>query len=93
MAHLEVINIRCFDQDINKILSRYVKPLLSQSEVLKDWDIKVFRHYRLGMELSILLISKIRNFKVQKSDFGIQLADNLKPYGIVNHSAWEELTT
>ncbi len=91
MGHLEVVNIRCFDQDIDKILSRYVKPLLSQSDVLKNWDIKVFRHYRLGMELSIAIVSKCSRIKIQKSDFAIHLAENLKPYGVVNHSAWEEL--
>jgi hypothetical protein len=74
------------------MLMRFVKPLLAQPTVLKDWGVHAYRHYRLGMEIVILLISKHDHSKTQKSDFGTQLAENLKPYGIVSHSVWEELS-
>lgn len=92
MAHLEVINIRCFDRDIDSVLKRFIAPLLCQQEVTKDWEIKVYRHYRLDMEISISIVNKHGKQTSQKSDFGIQLVENLKPFGIVYHSAWEELS-
>ncbi len=92
MPPMEVINIRFFEQDIEQILSHHIVPVLKLDAVKKDWDVKVLQHYRLSMELVILLVSKHQNAKLIKSDLGLQLAENLKSLGIVNHVVWQELS-
>ncbi len=91
--HLEILNIRCFDQDIDHVLSHYIAPILRQKEVVQNWDIKIFKHYRIAMDIVISIINRNKDSKSLKSDLGIQLVENLKAFGIVNinHSVWEEI--
>ncbi len=91
MAHLELINLRCYDQEIADVISQYIVPVLKQSDVIKNWDIKIYQHYRIKMEIFIHIINKIGDTKPGKSDFGLKLADNLKSFGAINHSIWNQL--
>ncbi len=92
MSHMEVINIRFFDQNIEQIVSRYITPVLRQDSVKENWDIKIMRHYRLHMEIAIMLVSKHQTDGLKKSVLGLQLVENLKFLGIINHSVWNELS-
>ncbi len=88
---MEVINLRCFDNDIDPLIQRYISPVLQQSEVKQSYDVTVYKHYKMDMELVISIHRKQRGKSDQKSGLGYQLVRNLKPFGIINHAIWEEL--
>jgi hypothetical protein len=90
---VEVINLRCFNDDIDPVIKQYIAPVLLQEEVCQIYDIIVYKHYKMDMELVISINYKQRekDSQNQKSSLGYQLTRSLKPFGIINHSIWEEL--
>ena len=88
---MEVINLRCFDQDIDKVLKKVIGPILNSEEVKKTMDITVYKHAEIAMELVISIAEKFKSENETKSDFGFRMADVLKSFGIVNHVIWNRI--
>lgn len=88
---MEVINIRCFDQDIDKVLQKVIGPILKSEDVKRTMDITVYKHAEIAMELVISIADKLQSENETKSDFGFRMANILKSFGIVNHVIWNKI--
>ncbi|MBT4088135.1 MAG: hypothetical protein HOE30_06555 [Deltaproteobacteria bacterium] len=93
MPHIEHINFRCLDHEIEQIISAYITPLINEAEVQQNWDVKIFQHYHVPSDLLMTITSKIEMPDLAKSEFGIQIAENLKFFGAVSHLVWNQLSS
>ncbi len=92
MKHLEIISLRCFNPDIEDMVKRYIAPMMNLEEVKQSFEVKVYRHSKLEMDIVLNIKRKDNLTNNRKSIIGLRLADNLKPFGIINHSIWEEMS-
>ncbi len=91
MKHLEIISLRCFNPDIEELVNRYIAPMMNLEEVKQAFEVKVYRHSKLEMDIVLKIKRKDNLTSNRKSIIGLRLADNLKSFGIINHSIWKEM--
>jgi hypothetical protein len=89
---LELIGLRYIEEKMDEVITDHIHQILNQKEILEKWDLKIFRRNRMYMEVLIALISKEPNPVSTKSDFGLLLAESLRPFGSVIHDIWSEIS-
>ncbi|MCK4348713.1 MAG: hypothetical protein KAW47_08860 [Thermoplasmatales archaeon] len=95
MKYLEVIELRT-SQENHSLFEQYLAGWMEQVKTDKKvQSIKIYKHVDLETDFSIHLHHdlKIKNFDLRKTtpfSLGELLKNELKEFGLVNHSVWVE---
>ncbi len=92
MSHIEHIQFRCLNHEIDEIIARYISPLLNEAGVQQKWDFRVYQHDRLPSDLLMTLTCKTDNPDPEQIEFGIQIVESLKDLGAASHTIWNQLS-
>ena len=86
MIWMEFIKVQTAQSNIGAVLRKFVLECKRCKGLL---DAKVFTHAMVE-DCSLCLLWKTNRIEPQGSRIGLHLADNLKKYGLVDHSVWVE---
>ncbi len=91
MPHIEHIQFRCINHEIDGIIARYISPLFQETEIQQKWDFRIYQHDRLPSDLPMIFSSKTDRSDPEQREFGIQIAESLKDLGAASHTIWNQL--
>jgi len=86
MIWMEFIKVQTAHADVAAKLRNFIKECKQCNGLL---DAKVFTHARIN-DSSLCLFWQTKMLEPLGSSLGLHLADNLKRYGLVDHSVWVE---
>ena len=89
MKALEVIHLRLADVDPEDLADSIRASVGTSSHQV---ELRIFRHGTLETDLAVHLSREVGDRDRQVSQLGTQLAAMLRPYGIVEHSIWVEVS-
>jgi hypothetical protein len=84
MIWMEFIKVQTAQANVAAVLRKFVQECKRCKGLL---DAKVFTH-AVVEDCSLCLLWKTSRIERQGSRIGLHLADNLKKYGLVDHSVW-----
>ena len=91
MKWLEIIELRTADSN-RLLLEEQLKKLITEvSKEAKRRKILVYHRVQINTDFSIHLFHESDNMDSSVSPLGLQIASNLKSYGLVNHSVWVQM--
>ena len=91
MKCLEIIDLRSTGYNkklIKRELTKFISALNKDTE---QQIIKMYDHGVIDTDFSVHLSNETKNTNINESALGIQLADYMKEFGLVNHSVWIEV--
>jgi hypothetical protein len=83
---MEFIKVQTARSNIASLLQNFVRECKKVKGLL---DAKVFTNSLLG-DCSLCLLWKTKRVEPEGSSVGLHLSNNLKQYGLVDHSVWVE---
>lgn len=86
MIWMEFIKVQAGQANVAALLMDFVAECKKCHGLL---DAKVFTHARVD-DCSLCLLWKTKSLDPHGSGVGLHLANNLKKYGLVDHSVWVE---
>ena len=89
MTRLEIIHLRSSGQPIESLtdlIKRSIGPDGKETATLS-----LYRCQGLATDLAVHILCSDVAVKRGPSDLGLQLASELRAYGLVEHTVWEEL--
>ena len=93
MNWIEIITFRSSNGNLQEELIReLMNPVAKADESKGLIATKISRNARINTDVSIHLQWRWRSIKAEQqgSSIGLRLAETLKEFGLVNHSAWVE---
>lgn len=92
MRCTEHIQFRSLSLEIDEVIKRHISPLLKETEIQRQWDIRVYQHDRIPSDLLMTLTCKTGSTEPDQKELGIQIAESLKDLGAVSHTVWNQFT-
>lgn len=89
MKALEVIHLRLAGASPKTLAENIRASVKSSSD---QTALRIFRHGTLETDLVVHLYREVSERDDRASDLGTRLASMLRPYGIVEHSVWMEVS-
>lgn len=89
MSSLEIIHLRSSGESvdfINKCIAESLNPADSAEEV-----VTIYQRKNLKTDISVHILHHTKQVPQLPSNLGIRLAFELKSYGLVEHTVWEEI--
>ena len=90
MRWIEIITIRSPNNIYDSLVYELLKPAAKSDEGNNLISMKIYRNAWFNTDLSIHLHWKSTRNEQGGSAVGLRLAQTLKEFGLVNHSAWVE---
>ena len=90
MNWLEIINIRASESNSSDNLKTF-RDLIDHAR--QKWpgnEVVLLQHSRLASDYSILIHHRTNNPSSRGSELGVHLAFQLKEFGYISHSVWQE---
>jgi hypothetical protein len=91
MNWIEIVTLRSSNGNVQEELIReLMKPVATGDESKGLIAMKIYLNARINGDVSIHLQWRSIKIEQQGSSIGLRLAETLKEFGLVNHSAWVE---
>lgn len=91
MKWFEMIHLRSTERELDQLLEA-VGRLIDEVNEKKDTQVvNMYRSAGLNTDLSVHLIHNSERVANEGSQLGFCIAQELKPFGMVNHSVWIEI--
>ena len=91
MGSIEIIEIR-LSQKLNEVFEEEIRNVIG--EVINResrYSMKLFHKMQLPSDYLIIIFHSQKLTENKKSELGQQLKVSLRDFGLINHSAWNEL--
>ena len=89
MSRLEIIHLRSSSEPIQSLTDRIKKSIRDGDEDAST--LTLYRCHGLDTDLAVHIISADVAVKTGPSALALRLASELRTYGLVEHTVWEEL--
>jgi len=90
MNWIEIITLRSYENVNDSLICELLKQVAKGSESNGSIAMKIYRNAWIDTDMSFHLYWKSTKPEQQGSAVGLRLAQTLKEFGLVNHSAWVE---
>lgn len=90
MNWLEIIELRTSENNSETVVRELSQLINDINQLGKQTDVKLYFKTYLKTDLSIHIKHNKGPINQKGSDLGLQIASNLKTYGLVNHNFWVE---
>ncbi len=93
MKWLEIIELRSAGSNSELVMNKLALLIdeINRGEIPQT--VQLFVHVNLKADFSIHLAHEKESIESTGSDLGLNIASNLKAYGLVNHNVWLETST
>ena len=89
MSRLEIIHLRSSSEPIETLTERINRSIRDGGE--ETSTLKLYRRHGLETDLAVHISRPDVAIKTGPSDLALRLASELRDYGLVEHTVWEEL--
>ena len=89
MKRLEIIHLRSSGEPVESLTERLKESIREGGEEAST--LKLYRRHGLETDLVVHILSPDVAIKIGPSDLALRLASELRAYGLVEHTVWEEL--
>ena len=89
MIQLEIIHLRSSGEaleSLTELISASIREAAEESSTLK-----LYRRHGLETDLAVHILSSDVAIKTGPTDLALRLASELRAYGLVEHTVWEEM--
>jgi len=91
MNWIEIITLRSLNENVQEeVIRELMKPVAKGDESKGLIAMRIYRNAQIDTDVSIHLQWRSIKTEQQGSSIGLRLAETLKGFGLVNHSAWVE---
>jgi hypothetical protein len=90
MNWIEIITLRSHANIQESLICELLKPVAEDKERNGLISMKIYRNPWVDTDMSVHLHWESTRVEQQGSAMGLRLAQTLKEFGLVNHSAWVE---
>ena len=90
MNWIEIITLRSNGSVQESLIQEFLKPVANEKERNGLISMKVYRNAWVNTDMSVHLHWESTRVEQQGSTMGFCLAQTLREFGLVNHSAWIE---
>jgi hypothetical protein len=89
MIQLEIIHLRASGESIEALGERINRSIEDGGGTAST--LKLYRRHGLETDLTVHIVSADVAIETGPSDLAVRLASELRAYGLVEHTVWEEL--
>ncbi len=89
MIQLEIIHLRSSGEPIESLTERIKESIREGGKEAST--LTLYRRHGLETDLAVHILSPDVAIKTGPSDLALRLASELRAYGLVEHTVWEEL--
>ena len=86
---LEIIHLRSSGEPVESLTERISESMREGGKEAST--LTLYRRHGLGSDLAVHILSSDVALKTGPSDLALRLASELRAYGLVEHTVWEEL--
>ena len=88
MIRLEIIHLRSSGEPVESLTKLISASIREGGE--EPLTLKLYRRHGLETDLAVHILSPDAAIKMGPSDLALRLASELRTYGLVEHTVWEE---
>ena len=89
MKRLEIIHLRSSGEPVESLTERISESIRDGGDEAST--LTLYRRHGLETDLAVHVLSPDDAVKTRPSDLALRLASELRAYGLVEHTVWEEL--
>lgn len=93
MKWLEIIELRMGGSNSELVMAELAMLTDGLKQDNNQQAVKLYVHVNIKTDFSIHLVHKTEEVKNTGSDLALNIASNLKAFGLVNHNVWLETIT
>ncbi len=90
MNWIEIITLRSNGNVQKSLIPELLEPVGEDKETKGLLSMKIYKNAWVDTDISLYLHWESTNVEQQGSAMGLRLAQTLREFGLVNHSAWVE---